>query len=154
MKSIIIIILCFSSVFCTAQKDSVNYSHEKIAVHIYMAMGAESGLALPKLGMSYKFYKRNRFESTIGIDGSAWILFTFFMSGNIYNTVEWEILKSRKKQRYTSRILVENSLGVFHHPELDFGTGNSVGPFTHLVYTPKIGLRFHIIQVKLGNSFF
>lgn len=147
MKYVIICILFLNTNLAFSQLDKVN-------LYFGGSVGSESVLGIPKAGISYSFHETEKFDFRFGLEGSAWIVFTFFYSCNIYQSIEYKIHIDKNETSIPIHLMFENSIGYFNYPEIDFGTGNSTGPFTHYTYTPKIGISYLIFQVKIGNSFF
>ena len=139
--------------FCSILNFSFGQFLEKLDFTLGGAVGAESILVLPKIGVNYKYFQYKSFESSAGLEVGVWTLFFVQYSVNVYNSFE---IKLRRDANFSFRspyFIFDNSLGFYHFPDPGGGRPN-FQPYVHYTYTPKIGLSFGMFYFKIGHSFF
>lgn len=139
--------------FCGLLSFSFGQSLEKVDITFGGAVGTESILVFPKVGWNYSYLNLDNFNSSAGMEVGVWALLFFHYSVNVYNSFEFKLVRDQNSTKLSPYLILDNSFGFYKFPD-PYGGRKAVDPYIHYTYTPKIGLSYGVLYMKLGHSFF
>lgn len=102
-----------------------------------ISAGSESVFGLPKLSFQTKIFELNDFQSFVGLEASAYILFALWYNVNLQTGIQYK------------NLFIESSIGFFEIPP---APPIKLSSTNHNTFTPKIGFQYKAFRFKIGHS--